>query len=506
MQRRARQHKQREHKQRAADGVKTPETGLAILLNASMAWTYDATSAPSWVCQLVTREPSSGTASLHAPLRSTGLQSERWPWPWRQVRDWFLINSHTAQWVASLTFVAGHTVPCPDTAACMRSSHPSSTSSSSGRSSRRSRQPHDVGPPTNTIVATVSPPVTSAAVFALDAAALSHRISIADSSAEHISAADASRSGSNRSLADEEELSRSSSGGGSHISSTKHKRSSSVRSSTSSGGGGRSRDKGSGTRRSRRGDTNDDVTAAARIRIVLRSVRSLCDCSSRTASSEKSDGSSGRRGLRRLLRWQLAIGAGVLWLVAMWLALVYCPDASTESELDSRSRLCTISAPIRALVAILASHFSTTARRSSEIHSAAVTGAAQLVSKRQSHRAERVQLNPPASTAEEQPLIPGTTPFTILSLLRDMPSESELQSLKSSMASRAYQDQLFQYAVQWNALVSWTQIVRPRHIIVFMDTEESCRKLVSRGGFEGRSESDGRQTDHARVRGFGLIC
>lgn len=368
------------------------------------------------------------------------------------------------------------------------------SSSRTGRSSRSHR--HDAGPPTDVIAASASPPVTPADAFALDGA-LSHRISIAENhsssaSHEHKSAdAGASRSGSSRSLDDDEESSRSSGGGGSRSSSSKHKRSD--RSS-------RSRDKGSGSqhRSSRHAEGAADSTAASRVRVVLRSVRSLCDSSSRSGS-EKSDrdsrGSSSKRGLRRFLRWRLAIGAGLLWLVAMWLTLIFCPDASAA---DAPSRLCSIGVPMRALAAILASLFSTTTGRSGGIGSSAVTAPAQLISKRPSHRAERLQPNVtspfPRRLDDEQPLIPGTTPFTILSLLRDMPSESELASMKASMASRAFQDQLWQYALQWNALVSWTQVVKSRHIIVFMDTEESCRKLVAREGFEGQSPRRGRST------------
>lgn len=56
--------------------------------------------------------------------------------------------------------------------------------------------------------------------------------------------------------------------------------------------------------------------------------------------------------------------------------------------------------------------------------------------------------------------------FTIFSLLRDMTPDT-------------YEDDRVNFAIQWNSLQSWYNIVDAQNIIVFVDTEESCQWLVT---------------------------
>ena len=60
----------------------------------------------------------------------------------------------------------------------------------------------------------------------------------------------------------------------------------------------------------------------------------------------------------------------------------------------------------------------------------------------------------------------ANVPFTIISLLRDMSEETLLRD-KS------------QFVIQWNALISWAMVVPANQILIYMDTETSCRKIMS---------------------------
>jgi len=63
-----------------------------------------------------------------------------------------------------------------------------------------------------------------------------------------------------------------------------------------------------------------------------------------------------------------------------------------------------------------------------------------------------------------QPELPET-PFTIISLLRDMSDQMWVNDKATAV-------------IQWTALLSWTQVVPPSRIIIFMDTRTSCENIM----------------------------
>jgi len=80
----------------------------------------------------------------------------------------------------------------------------------------------------------------------------------------------------------------------------------------------------------------------------------------------------------------------------------------------------------------------------------------------------------------------SAAPVTLVAVLPGVPSTpAELQHAKDYMDKDAYEELMHTSSLQWAALASWTRVVHPSNLLLFMNTEQDCTTLRSaRPGLE----------------------